>query len=69
MIGNAIEGKGKYLATISPEMVASHEKAPRERRLLDYQVHLKDGRLLKIPFDSSHMKPAISTLEQFLIQV
>ena len=69
MIGNMIEGKGKYLATISPEMVASHEKAQRNRRLLDYLIHLKDGRLLKICFDSSHMKTEISALEQFLTQV
>ena len=69
MIGNMIEGKGKYLATISPEMVASHEKAQRNRRLLDYLIHLKDGRLLKICFDSSRMKAEISALEQFLTEV
>ncbi len=69
MIGNMIEGKGKYLATISPEMVDSHEKAQRNRRLLDYLIHLKDGRLLKICFDSSHMKTEITALEQFLTQV
>ena len=69
MIGSAIEGKGKLLATISPEMIRSYEKNLKNGRLLDYRVRLRDGRLLKISFAATHPDTVVSAFEQFLSQI
>ena len=69
VIGSAIEGKGKQIATIRPEDIKSFEKNTKNGRLLDYRIHLKDGRVLKVSFVAAQLDSMISAADKFLSQI
>ncbi|MDO4851786.1 MAG: zinc ribbon domain-containing protein [Clostridia bacterium] len=68
-IGSAIEGKGKQIATIRPEDIKSFEKNTKNGRFLDYRIHLKDGRVLKVSFVAAQLDSVISAADKFLSQI
>lgn len=68
-IGSAIEGKGKQFATIRPEDIKSFEKNTKNGRFLDYRIHLKDGRVLKVSFIATQLDSVISAADKFLSQI
>ena len=68
-IGSAIEGKGKQFATIRPEDIKSFEKNTKNGRFLDYRIHLKDGRVLKVSFVTAQLDSVISAADKFLSQI
>ncbi len=68
-IGSALEGKGKLLASIRPEDIASYEKNTKNGRFQDYQIHLKDGRVLKVGFVSNKLETILFDMDQFLSQI
>lgn len=68
-IGSAIEGKGKQFATIRPEDIKSFEKNTKNGRFLDYRIHLKDGRVLKVSFITTQLDSVISAADKFLSQI
>jgi hypothetical protein len=69
LIGSAIEGKGKLLATIRPEDIASFEKEERKKNQVFYWIHLKDGRLLKVNVIGTRREEHLDAMDRFLSQV
>lgn len=69
VIGSAIEGKGKQIAAIRPEDIKSFEKNTKNGRFLDYRIHLKDGRVLKVSFAAAQLDSVISAADKFLSQI
>ena len=69
VIGSAIEGKGKFLATVRPEQIASFEKTEPGRNQVYYWIHLKDGQLLKVNVIGSRTAEYQNALDMFLSQV
>lgn len=69
LIGSAIEGKGKLLATIRPEGISSFSKEEKKRHLVQYYIHLKDGQVLKVDLAGSRTEQLQYALDQFLSQV
>ena len=68
-IGSAIEGKGKQVAVIRPQEIASFEKNMKNGRFSDYQIHLKDGRLLKLSFLGFNPDASVRAADSFLTQI
>ena len=69
LIGSAIEGKGKLLATIRPEDIASFEKEERKKNQIFYWIHLKDGQLLKVNVIGAWREAHLDAMDRFLSQV
>jgi hypothetical protein len=69
VIGSAIEGKGKYLATVRPQDIASFEKTEPGRNATCYWIHLKDGQLLKVNVIGSRTEEYKNALDKFLSQI
>ena len=69
VIGSAIEGKGKYLATVRPQDIASFEKTEPGRNATCYWIRLKDGQLLKVNVIGSRTEEYKNALDRFLSQI
>lgn len=69
LIGAAIEGKGKLTATVRPEDIVSHDKDFKAAKQVDYRIHLKDNRLLKLSFYGKKLDSVLIPVDQFLSQI